>query len=83
MALEAGNPALLHLMAVCLAGKTDLQKKTGILHDIIEDTDMTLDGLREKGVEEEVIRRWTSSPTRIRTSMRTIATVVSLGTCRL
>lgn len=50
-----GNPAILHLMAVCLAGKTDLQKKTGILHDIIEDTDLTLDSLRAKGVEEEVV----------------------------
>ncbi len=50
-----GNPAILHLMAVCLAGKNDLQKKTGILHDIVEDTDLTLDGLRAKGVEEEVV----------------------------
>lgn len=50
-----GNPAILHLMAVCLAGKTDLQKKTGILHDIVEDTDLTLDSLRAKGVEEEVV----------------------------
>ena len=50
-----GNPAILHLMAVCLAGKTDLQKKTGILHDIIEDTDLTLESLRAKGVDEEVV----------------------------
>lgn len=50
-----GNPAILHLMAVCLAGKNDLQKKTGILHDIVEDTDLTLDSLRAKGVEEEVV----------------------------
>lgn len=50
-----GNPAILHLMSVCVAGKTDLQKKAGILHDIIEDTDMTLDDLRARGVEEDVV----------------------------
>lgn len=50
-----GNPAILHLMSVCVAGKTDLQKKAGILHDIIEDTDMTLDNLRARGVEEDVV----------------------------
>lgn len=50
-----GNPAILHLMAVCLAGKSDLQKKVGLLHDIVEDTQMTLDGLLEKGVEKDVV----------------------------
>lgn len=30
-----GNPAILHLMAVCLADENDLQKKVGILHDYI------------------------------------------------
>lgn len=51
-----GNPAILHLMAVCLAGKSEQQKKAGILHDIVEDTDLTLDDLRQKGVEEDVVR---------------------------
>ncbi len=50
-----GNPAILHLMAVCLAGKTDLQKKVGILHDIVEDTDITFEGLRAMGVEDDVV----------------------------
>ena len=50
-----GNPAILHLMAVCLAGKSDLQKKVGLLHDIVEDTQMTLDDLLEKGVEKDVV----------------------------
>lgn len=50
-----GNPAILHLMAVCIAGETDLQKKAGLLHDIVEDTSITLDDLRLKGIEEEVL----------------------------
>ena len=50
-----GDPAILHLMAVCLAGKTDQQKKVGLLHDIVEDTVMTFDGLLEKGVEKDVV----------------------------
>ena len=50
-----GNPAILHLMAVCLAGKSDLQKKVGILHDIVEDTDLTTDDLLGKGVEKDVV----------------------------
>ena len=50
-----GNPAILHLLAVCVAGENDLQKKAGLLHDIVEDTDITLDDLRSMGVEEEVI----------------------------
>ena len=50
-----GNPAILHLMAVCLAGRSDLQKKAGILHDIVEDTDLTLEDLRDRGVEDDVV----------------------------
>lgn len=50
-----GNPAILHLMAVCLAGSSDVQKKAGILHDIVEDTDLTLDDLRDRGVEDDVV----------------------------
>lgn len=50
-----GNPAVLHLLAVCVAGGNELEQKAGLLHDIVEDTDLTLDDLRSKGVEEEVI----------------------------
>ena len=50
-----GNPAVLHLLAVCVAGKNELEQKTGLLHDIVEDTDVTLEDLRSEGVEEEVV----------------------------
>ena len=38
-----GKPAILHPLAV------------GILHDVVEDTDLTIDDLRQKGVDEEVL----------------------------
>ena len=50
-----GNPAILHVLAVGLMGKTTEEKKAGILHDVVEDSDITLDDLREKGVEEGVL----------------------------
>ena len=50
-----GNPAILHVLAVGLMGKTIEEKKAGILHDVVEDSDVTLSDLREKGVEEGVL----------------------------
>jgi len=50
-----GNPAVLHPVAVGLMGSNDAEIKTGFLHDVVEDTDLTIDDLREKGVDEEVL----------------------------
>ena len=50
-----GNPAILHVLAVGLMGKTDLEKKVGVLHDVVEDSDVTLADLRASGVEEGVL----------------------------
>ena len=50
-----GNPAILHVLAVGLMGKTDLEKKVGVLHDVVEDSDVTLADLRARGVEEGVL----------------------------
>lgn len=50
-----GNPAILHVLAVGLMGKTTEQKKAGLLHDVVEDSDITLEDLRDKGVEEGVL----------------------------
>lgn len=50
-----GNPAILHVLSVGLMGKTDFEKKAGLLHDVVEDTDITIDNLREQGVEEGVL----------------------------
>lgn len=50
-----GNPVILHVLAVGLMGKTDLEKKVGVLHDVVEDSDVTLADLRARGVEEGVL----------------------------
>ena len=50
-----GNPAILHVLAVGLMGENELEQKVGFLHDVVEDTDLTIEDLRKMGVEEEVL----------------------------
>ena len=50
-----GRPALLHPIAVGLMGSNDTEIMTGFLHDVVEDTALTLEDLRGKGVEEDVL----------------------------
>ena len=50
-----GKPAILHPLAVGIMGSNDVEIKTGFLHDVVEDTDLTIDDLRQKGVDEEVL----------------------------
>ncbi len=50
-----GNPAVAHVLAVGLMGKTVAEQKAGFLHDVVEDSDITLDDLRAEGVEEDVL----------------------------
>lgn len=39
---KAGDPYVLHPIRVMLLGKTGNEKICGILHDVVEDTDITL-----------------------------------------
>ena len=50
-----GNPAILHVLAVGLMGKTLEEKKAGILHDVVEDSEITIADLRHGGVEEDIL----------------------------
>lgn len=50
-----GKPAVLHPVAVGLMGSNDAEIKTGFLHDVVEDSDLTIDDLRRKGVDGEVL----------------------------
>ena len=50
-----GNPAVAHVLAVGLMGKNPTEQKAGFLHDVVEDSDITLDDLRAEGVEEDVL----------------------------
>ena len=50
-----GNPEILHALTVGMAGKTKYEKIVGFLHDVVEDSDTTLDNLRTYGYSDEVI----------------------------
>lgn len=50
-----GKPEILHPLAVGLAGTNREEVITGFLHDVVEDSALTLSDLRKKGVEENVI----------------------------
>ena len=50
-----GKPAVLHPIAVGLMGSNDAEIKAGFLHDVVEDTNLTIDDLRRKGVDEDVL----------------------------
>ncbi len=50
-----GMPVVLHPIAVGLMGCNDAETKTGFLHDVVEDTGLTLDDLRQKGVDGDVV----------------------------
>ena len=50
-----GRPAVLHPIAVGLMGSNDAETKIGFLHDVVEDSDLTLDELRGRGVDEDVL----------------------------
>lgn len=50
-----GYPAILHPLAVGLAGKTEEERICGFLHDVLEDTDWTPGAIRDKGFPEHVV----------------------------
>lgn len=51
-----GNPAILHALAVGMAGKTSDEKIVGFLHDVIEDSDLEAEDLICGGFSDKVIR---------------------------
>jgi (p)ppGpp synthase/HD superfamily hydrolase len=55
---KAGNPYINHVRAVAelLAPLGPHAQMAGLLHDVVEDTDVTLDDLREAGYPDDVIR---------------------------
>lgn len=50
-----GDPVILHPMAVALAGRNREEKITGLLHDVVEDSDLTFDDLLKKGVDKTIV----------------------------
>ena len=52
---KAGKIYILHPMRVMLRGKNDTERIVGILHDVVEDTPVTIDMLRKEGFSEDVL----------------------------
>ncbi|HVR44776.1 MAG TPA: HD domain-containing protein [Thermoanaerobaculia bacterium] len=52
---QAGAPYILHPLRVMLAVGTPHERMTAVLHDVIEDTSLTLEDLRAEGFPGEVL----------------------------
>lgn len=52
---KAGKPYIQHVTAVASKLSTTEEKTVGLLHDVVEDTDTTLDDLRQRGFSEDVV----------------------------
>jgi (p)ppGpp synthase/HD superfamily hydrolase len=52
---KAGEPYILHPLRVALRVHTERERLTAVLHDVVEDTGITPDELRERGLDESVV----------------------------
>jgi GTP diphosphokinase / guanosine-3',5'-bis(diphosphate) 3'-diphosphatase len=52
---KAGQPYILHPLRIMLTFATDHERMAAVLHDVVEDTDVTLDQLVAEGFAREVI----------------------------
>ena len=52
---KGGVPYIFHPVTVALKCKTDDEKIVALLHDVVEDTSMTFDDLRNEGFPEYII----------------------------
>ncbi|MCP4993404.1 MAG: bifunctional (p)ppGpp synthetase/guanosine-3',5'-bis(diphosphate) 3'-pyrophosphohydrolase [Gammaproteobacteria bacterium] len=52
---KAGAPYVLHPLRLMFAVKSPLEKMTAVLHDVVEDTPVTLSDLEKEGFPPEVI----------------------------
>jgi (p)ppGpp synthase/HD superfamily hydrolase len=52
---EQGEPYVLHPLRVMLGLQGENAQIVGVLHDVVEDTDVSLDEIRRHGFSEEII----------------------------
>ena len=50
---KAGQPYITHPLRVMMRLESEVEKMVGLLHDVVEDTEYTLEGLRSQGYPEE------------------------------
>lgn len=53
---KGGHPYILHPLRVMLAMSTEEERIVAILHDVVEDSQTTLEDLRREGFSDEVIK---------------------------
>ena len=52
---KAGEPYILHPLRVMAQMQTETEQIVAVLHDVVEDSDVTLDDLRRMGFSEEIV----------------------------
>ena len=52
---KAGEPYILHPLRVMAQMQTETEQIVAVLHDVVEDSDVTLDDLRKLGYSEEIV----------------------------
>lgn len=52
---KAGEPYILHPLRVMAQMQTEAEQIVGVLHDVVEDSDVTLETLRSLGYSEEIV----------------------------
>ncbi|MGE7824142.1 GTP pyrophosphokinase [Paenibacillus sp. NPDC093718] len=52
---KGGNPYILHPLAVMNRVETIEEKIVAVLHEVVEDTEVTIDQLRESGFSKEIL----------------------------
>lgn len=53
---KQGQPAAHHILRVSKAGATEDERIVGALHDVVEDTDITLDALHQMGFAAHIVQ---------------------------
>jgi (p)ppGpp synthase/HD superfamily hydrolase len=53
---RSGQPYILHPLRIMMAMHTDDERIVAALHDVVEDTDWTLDALRLEGFAEHIVQ---------------------------
>ena len=85
---KGGEPYIIHPLKVMLRVTTEYERISAVLHDVIEDSNVTIEQLRSEGFPEDVLRALTaltklSGESRIeaaeRASLDPIARIVKLA----
>ncbi len=52
---KSGEPYILHCLRVMLKGKTKEEQIAGVLHDVVEDSEITIEELKKEGFPDVVL----------------------------